>query len=107
MSVVQQGMKYIDEVQDSDVRLQLINVLREITAGKIFLELESARLTKMLSRVKEAQGMCTAWLVIPGDIKEAAAILHELQIETYGSMDQKEKADYLLDQVLDIRVCCV
>lgn len=34
-----------------------------------------------------------------GDIKEAADVLFELQIETFGSMDKTEKIDFLLEQM--------
>lgn len=56
MSIVQQGMKYLDDIKDDGVKLQLIIVLREVTSGKIFLEIENARLTKMYSLMKETQG---------------------------------------------------
>lgn len=54
---------------------------RTITAGKIYVEVERARLTHKLSLMKEKEG----------DISEAATILQELQVETFGSMDRKEK----------------
>ncbi|MEQ2199547.1 hypothetical protein XENOCAPTIV_002326, partial [Xenoophorus captivus] len=37
-----------------------------------------------------------------GDVKEAAAILQELQVETYGSMEKKEKVEFILEQM---RLC--
>lgn len=33
---------------------------------------------------------------------EAASVLQELQVETYGSMEKREKVEYLLEQ---IRLC--
>lgn len=52
-----------------------------MTAGKIYVEVERARLTHKLAMMKEAEG----------DITEAATILQELQVETFGSMERKEK----------------
>lgn len=46
------------------------------------MEVERARLTHKLAMMKEAEG----------DITEAATILQELQVETFGSMERKEKA---------------
>lgn len=53
------------------------------------MEVERARLTKVLSDIKEADG----------DIPGAAEILHELQVETFGTMERKEKVEFILEQV--------
>lgn len=45
------------------------------------MEVERARLTHKLAQMKEAEG----------NILEAANILQELQVETYGSMEKREK----------------
>ena len=45
------------------------------------MENERARLTHRLAVMKEEEG----------DLQEAAKILQELQVETYGSMERKEK----------------
>jgi hypothetical protein len=50
-------------------------------SGKIYVENERARLTHRLAKMKEEEG----------DLQEAARILQELQVETYGSMERKEK----------------
>lgn len=46
----------------------------------------------MLSRIRESEG----------NIEEAAKILQEVQVETYGSMKKKEKTEFILDQM---RLC--
>lgn len=56
---------------------------RTITEGKIYVEVERARLTHKLAMMKESEG----------DITEAATILQELQVETFGSMERKEKVN--------------
>lgn len=43
--------------------------------------MERARLTHKLAKMKELEG----------DITEAANIMQELQVETYGSMNKREK----------------
>lgn len=48
---------------------------------KIYVEVERARLTHKLALIKEKNG----------DITEAASIMQELQVETYGSMEKQEK----------------
>ncbi len=56
------------------------------------MEIKRARMTKMLSEIKEASG----------DIHGACDVLQELQIETFGSMEKREKIEFLLEQM---RLC--
>ncbi|CAG8785056.1 5339_t:CDS:2, partial [Cetraspora pellucida] len=55
----------------------------------IYVEVERARLTRLLSKIKEDDGK----------INEAADILQELQVETFGSMEKREKTDFILEQM--------
>jgi len=90
--MVQECCSYVDQIKDKETKLKLINTLRNVTEGKIYVEVERARLTHKLSLIKEADG----------DITEAATILQELQVETYGSMEKKEKVELILEQM---RLC--
>jgi 26S proteasome regulatory subunit N5 len=56
---------------------------------QIFVEVERARLTRTLCKIKEAEGK----------IAEAADLLHEMQVETFGSMERREKTDFILEQI--------
>lgn len=56
---------------------------------QIFVEVERARVTRILSNIKKSQG----------DINAAADILCELQVETFGSMSRREKTEFILEQV--------
>lgn len=90
--MVQEAYELVEKTPDLDTKLKLIETLRTVTAGKIFVENERARLTKKLTDIYEGQGK----------IKEAAEILQELQVETYGSMERREKLEFLLEQM---RLC--
>ena len=56
---------------------------------QIFVEVERARVTRILSDMKKSQG----------DLNAAADILCELQVETFGSMARREKTEFILEQV--------
>ena len=56
---------------------------------QIFVEVERARVTRILSNIKKEQG----------DITAATDILCELQVETFGSMTRREKTEFILEQV--------
>ncbi|KAG7158865.1 26S proteasome non-ATPase regulatory subunit 12-like [Homarus americanus] len=90
--MVQKCCDYVDKAPDKDAKLKLMDTLRTVTAGKIYVEVERARLTHKLAVMKEAEG----------DITEAATILQELQVETFGSMERKEKVEMILEQM---RLC--
>ena len=72
--------------------MKLIDTLRTVTEGKIYVENERSRLTHRLAIIHEKDG----------NVTEAAKIMQELQVETYGSMARKEKVEMILEQM---RLC--
>jgi len=89
---VQVTMEAFPSLPDKATKLDLIDTLRTITEGKIFVEVERARLTRMLAQMKEAEG----------NTNEAAELLQEVQVESFGTMEAREKLDFILEQ---IRLC--
>lgn len=87
--MVQVVMGFLDQTPDEDVKLSVIETLRTVTEGKIFVEVERARVTRILSDMKKEKG----------DIDAATDILCELQVETFGSMSRREKTEFILEQV--------
>jgi len=87
--IVQEACEYVKDAPDQATELKLIGVLRHISEGKLFLEVEHARLTMRLAVMREQAG----------DIPGAADILQEEQVETYGGMNKREKNEFLLEQV--------
>jgi len=83
---------FIDNISDKPTMLKLIDTLRTVTAGKIYVENERARLTHRLALIHEKDD----------NVTEAAKIMQELQVETYGSMERKEKVELILEQM---RLC--
>lgn len=91
-AMVQQAMQYIDETPDIESKVELIKTLNSVSAGKIYVEIERARLIKKLAKIKEEQGQ----------IAEAADLMQEIAVETFGAMAKTEKIAFILDQV---RLC--
>jgi 26S proteasome regulatory subunit N5 len=86
VGMLRKAMEFLDELPPDS---KLLHILREVTEGKIFLEVEYARLTKRLALFKENSGK----------LDEASALLQDVQVETYGSMEKEEKLDFLLEQL--------
>ncbi|KAF2435634.1 proteasome regulatory particle subunit [Tothia fuscella] len=87
--MVQVVMAFLDEAPNLETKMSTIETLRTVTEGKIFVEVERARVTRILSNLKKEQG----------DLKAARDILCELQVETFGSMARREKTEFILEQV--------
>jgi len=89
VKIIHEAAEFVPASPDRKTELELIATLRHVSEGKLFLEVERARLTRRLAQIKESDG----------DISGAADVLQEEQVETYGAMDKKEKYDYLLEQI--------
>jgi len=90
--MVTEACSFLDKTPDKATMLKLIDTLRTVTAGKIYVENERARLTHRLAMIHEKDG----------NKEEAAKIMQELQVETYGSMERQEKVELILEQM---RLC--
>ncbi|KAH3764933.1 26S proteasome non-ATPase regulatory subunit 12 [Pelomyxa schiedti] len=93
--IVQKGLLFVKEMTDPSfkaTRMDLIRNLLGITEGKIFVEVERANLTEILAELHEKEG----------DQLTASKLMQEIQIETYGSLDRREKTRFILEQV---RLC--
>ncbi|AET04630.2 putative proteasome component (PCI) domain-containing protein [Medicago truncatula] len=91
-AMVQQAMQYIDETPDIETRIELIKTLNSVSAGKMYVEIERARLVKKLAKIKEVHGL----------LAEAADLMQEIAVETFGAMAKTEKIAFILEQV---RLC--
>lgn len=88
IEMIQLAMTWIPTTPEP-YRTTLIETIRDVTAKKIFLEVEYARCVLLIVKGKENDN----------DILEAAKILQEVQVETYGSMDRREKLEFILYQM--------
>jgi len=88
-SMVKDVCEMLEGINDNATKDRLIEVLRAVTAGKIYVEVERARLTKKVVDKLESEGK----------MDEARNMILELQIETFGSMEVKEKVQFLLHQM--------
>ncbi|MES1913257.1 MAG: hypothetical protein MHM6MM_005463 [Cercozoa sp. M6MM] len=88
ITTIQFSMERANEVSDAETKIKLFAALRDATEGKIYVELERARLTRKLSQLYEESGQ----------IEKASDVLQTMQVETVTSMELAEKADYMLEQ---------
>ena len=91
-AMVRKGIEYVEALTDAETKLALIETLRAISEGKMFVEVERARLTKTLAGMLEAKG----------EAAEARKVMIETVVETLGGMGKREKTAFILEQV---RLC--
>lgn len=87
--MIQQCMAMIENCPLSQQRVFLIETLCCVCRGKLSMEIEYARLTKMLATHKEQAG----------ELTEAAAIMNKLQVDVLIEMDRRERIALILDQI--------
>ena len=85
----QKCLDFVDQVPDRESKETLLNSVRTNTEGKVFVEVERARATRTLSAFKESDG----------SFKEAFELVQEVAVETFSSMERKEKYDFILEQM--------
>ena len=93
-AVVERACSFLDELaaHDPAQHEKLVRGLRDVTEGKIFLEVPRAKLTRVLADLLERRG----------DKDEACRVMRDVQVETFGALEDGEKTDFILEQV---RLC--
>ncbi|KAF9076087.1 PCI domain-containing protein [Rhodocollybia butyracea] len=103
-ALVEQAMGWLEDIRKKDgdkTWLQLVETLREVTEGKIFLETPRARVTLLLSQYHEDiyKKASTPLEEKRKSLETASELLADLQVETYSSMERREKTEFILEQM--------
>lgn len=115
--MVELAMGWLEDVRSTrgePTWLELLETLRTVTEGKIYLETPRARLTLTLAKYYERLSLDPSSAPPPkadesGKVPppatafdllvKASELLSDLQVETYSSMDRKEKTEFILEQM--------
>eukprot|EP00898_Chlorokybus_atmophyticus_P002570 jgi/Chlat1/3313/Chrsp22S03479 len=92
VAMVQEATGWVDQLPSVDDQVALIETLNSVTTGKMYVEIERARLTRRLVKIKEDQGK----------LDEAADIMQDVAVETFSAMAKTERIAFILEQV---RLC--
>ncbi len=85
----QKCLDFVDQVPEEESKTILLTAVRTNTDGKVYVEVERARATRTLAAFKESSGA----------FKEAFELLQEVAVETFSSMERKEKYDFIFEQM--------
>jgi len=89
IDMVQMCMDWVSKVSEKKKKMEFLDGLCEVTDGKIFVEIERARLTRIKADILEKDG----------DQQAAADLMQEVQVETFAAMEKHEKAEFILEQM--------
>ncbi|GMM45490.1 proteasome regulatory particle lid subunit [Pichia kluyveri] len=89
-SMMKEVIENLDKIKDIDLKIKVIETIRVVCENKIFVEIERAQVTKILSDIL---------LNEKNDLDKACEVLSELQVETYASMELEDKIKYILEQM--------
>jgi len=81
--------EYLEKMPSREEKYKLLRTVQEASEGKMFLEREYSNSTMALCKMLEEDGKRD----------EACKIIQEIQIETYGSLETKEKVEFILYQM--------
>jgi len=103
-AMVELAMSWLDEIKQRDgieKWLELVETLRTVTEGKLFLETPRARVTLSLAHHHESLYRNPTKKSPPrrDSLITASDLLSDLQVETYSSMDRVEKTKFILEQM--------
>ena len=88
--LVQRCMKMVEEIPRQEEKIRFVSAIKDICEKKIYLEVEYARCAMILVKYNEKDGK---------NLVEAAKIIENVQVETYGSMSKFEKIEFILYQM--------
>ncbi|EGO04343.1 hypothetical protein SERLA73DRAFT_173737 [Serpula lacrymans var. lacrymans S7.3] len=103
-SIVEIAMGWLIDIKEREGTerwLKLVEILRAVTEGKIFLETHRARITLLLSYHHEYLSKSST-PTAPSAVQSlqiASDLLNDLQVETYSSMERREKTEFILEQM--------
>ena len=82
-------MDFLNDLPSREEKFTMLETLREACEGKMYTEREYSQCTVQYVQMLEADGK----------LDEGTKIIQEIQIETYGSLENKEKVDFILYQM--------
>lgn len=89
ISIIKYALNEIYPTLNEDEQIKLLKTVVEITVGKIFVEYEFSVAIRHLTEIQLKRG----------DVDEAARLIQDIQIETFGSLERAYKVEYILFQM--------
>ncbi len=76
-------------LNEENLKVRLLETIIKVTEGKIFVEYEYSQAIRKMAEIH----------LMNNEINEAAKLIQDVQIEAFGSLENKYKVDYILFQM--------
>lgn len=84
--MIRESCKFLDLIADREKKVKLLETLKTVTNGKLYSEMERAKICKDLAMIKKEDG----------DISKAIEILEDLKLDTITSLDKADRIEIIL-----------
>lgn len=91
--MIRECCKFSDLIADKDQKVKLLETLRTVTNGKLYSEMERAKICQDLAGIRK----------LDGEIEKAIVILEGLRIDTLTTLDRKDRIEIVL-QLMEMLV---
>lgn len=91
--MIRECCKFSDQLTDKAQKVELLETLKIVTNGKLYSEMERAKICQDLARIMREDG----------NIPRAILILEDLRIDTLTSLDRKDRIEIVL-QLMELLV---
>ncbi|KAG5673141.1 hypothetical protein PVAND_003212 [Polypedilum vanderplanki] len=86
--------EFVDLISDISIKTKLLETLKFVTDGKLYAEIERAKICKELSLLRKN---------VDNDIESAIKTLEDLKIDTITSLEKKERIEIIL-QLMELLI---
>jgi 26S proteasome regulatory subunit N5 len=92
--MIRECCKIVDQLVSNPIqRVKLLETLKYVTNGKLYSEMERAKICKELSSIRKCEG----------ELQKAILVLEDLKIDTITTIDKKERVEIIL-QLMEMLV---
>jgi 26S proteasome regulatory subunit N5 len=92
-AMIRKCCEYVDIIDDREIKLKLLETLKAVTDGKLYAEIERAKVCRELSAMRKEDN----------DIMNAIKTLEDLKIDTITSLERKDRIEIVL-QLMDLLI---
>lgn len=87
-TMIRKCCEFIDQIQNDSIKMKLLETLKHVTDGKLYAEMERAKICKEYSAMKRSND---------SDIEAAIKILEDLKIDTLTTLERKDRIEIILE----------
>ena len=89
IALIRKCCEFVELLNDRSTKLKLLETLKKVTDGKLYAEIERAKICRNLATMRKEDGK----------ISEAIKTLEDLKIDTMTSLDREERIEIILQHM--------